>query len=79
MVPDLIRPLVRALVLGLGLGLEVAVEAGAEVEVVVAVAAEAPVHPVPHRAPLASRMVPERSLEVLALWCWVLSVSLRLV
>ena len=77
MVPDLIRPLVRALDPALGLGLEVAVEAGAGV--VVAVAAGALVHLVPHRAPLASRMVPERSLEVLALWCWVLSVSLRLV
>jgi len=64
--------LVRALVQALGLGQEVGVEAGAGVEVEV----KALVRPVPHLAP-PRRMVLERSLEVSAQWCWVLSGSLH--
>jgi len=68
----LVLVLVRALVQALGLGQEVGVEAGVEVEV------KALVRPVPHLAP-PRRMVLERSLEVSAQWCWVLSGSLHLV
>ena len=68
--------LVRALVQALdpGLGQEVGVEAGAGVEVEV----KALVRPVLHLVP-PRRVVLERSLEVSAQWCWVLSGSLHLV